>query len=89
MKIVARTLVFHFFCIIFFALIYLINTKHFSHTDESELDLIDYVFLSTTIQAGIGYSHLYPTSDVAKLIMILQQFVLISTHVFTIYIFTL
>ena len=89
MKIALRTLGFHFFCIIFFALIYLINTKQFSHTNEAELGLIDYIFLSTTIQAGIGYSHLYPMTDIAKLIMISQQFVLISTHVFTIYIFTL
>ena len=89
MKIALRTLGFHFFCIIFFALIYLINTKHFSHTNDSDLELIDYIFLSTTIQAGIGYSNFYPSTDVAKLIMILQQIVLISTHVFTIYIFTL
>ena len=52
------------------------------------LEIIDYLLLSTTIQSGVGISDLYPTTFYGKLTMIIQQLVLIMTHVFTIYIFT-
>jgi len=93
MKLVLRTLVFHFLCIIFFAFIYkhlsihFGNDKNTKYTDNN--DMIDYLLLSVTIQAGIGISDLYPVSYVSKLILMIHQFVVISTHVFTLYIFTI
>ena len=93
MKIVLRTLVFHFICIIIFALLYKHLYNHFGH-DKNKMNLnsgqmVDYFLLSVTIQAGIGFSDLYPLSHVSKVILMIHQFIVISTHVFTLYIFTI
>jgi len=89
MKIVIRTLVFHYLCIIFFAFMYLSIHEQFINTEKSTLSMIDFVLFSTTIQAGVGDSYVYPISDMPKLIMIVQQILMISTHVVSIYFFTL
>jgi len=89
MKIVIRTLVFHYLCIIFFAFMYLSINEQFINTKKTKLGMIDFVLFSTTIQAGVGDSHIYPVSDTSKLLMIVQQILMISTHVVSIYFFTL
>lgn len=89
MKIVIRTVFFHFLCIIFFGILYLYLKDDFTEKQDVTLGLIDYLLLSTTIQAGVGISDIYPTSFYGKITMIIQQFILISTHVFTIYIFNI
>ena len=89
MKIVIRTVFFHFLCIIFFGIIYFYLKKNFTEKEEADLEIIDYLLLSTTIQAGVGVSDLYPTHFYGKLIMIIQQLLMICTHVFTIYIFNI
>lgn len=89
MKIVIRTLVFHYLCIIFFAFIYLSIPEQFINNENKNLGMIDFMLFSTTIQAGVGDSHIYPVSDKSKIIMIVQQMLMISTHVVSIYFFTL
>jgi hypothetical protein len=61
--------------------------KNKERTDD--LSLIDYILFSTTIQAGVGVSEMYPVSFYGKIIMIIQQLILICTHVFTIYVFNI
>ena len=93
MKIVLRTLVFHIICILFFAFLYSNLSIHFDHDKTRRsiinISMVDYLTLSVTIQAGIGFSDLYPVSHLGKLILMIHQFVVISTHVFTLYIFTI
>jgi hypothetical protein len=95
MKLVIRTVVFQFCCIIFFGLIYLIYKDHFSRdpayseNKNTTPELIDCLFLATTIQAGVGYSDLFPFTTLSKIILIIQQFIMLSTNVFLLYIFTL
>jgi hypothetical protein len=95
MKLVLRTVVFQFICVLFFGLVYLSFKKHFirdpAYTldNKSDPELLDCLFLATTIQAGVGYSDLYPITDLSKIIMIIQQFIMISLNVFLLYIFTL
>jgi hypothetical protein len=90
MKLVLRTLVFHFLCIILFAFVYKnLSTQFYDQKQNKYDDMIDYLLLSVTIQAGIGISNLYPISYFSKLALIIHQFIVISTHVFTIYIFTI
>ena len=90
MKIVIRTVCFHFLCIIFFGILYAYLKNHFEkNKEELDLGLIDYMLLSTTIQAGVGISDIYPISFYGKIIMIIQQLLMICTHVFTIYIFNM
>ena len=97
MKIVLRTLVFHFVCIILFAFLYKHLAIHFArdkNKNNNQMnvtsdDMIDYLLLSVTIQAGIGFSNLYPVSHLSKVVLMIHQFIVISTHVFTLYIFTI
>ena len=89
MKIVIRTVCFHFLCILIFAYFYFNFRDDFEFHDKEKLTSIDYIFLSTTIQAGVGISDIYPTSYYGKIIMILQQLIMIMTHVFTLYVFNL
>jgi hypothetical protein len=88
MKILIRTLVFHFVCILMFSLLYLNIASDMASEDSSPVNFLDCLLLSTTIQAGVGFTNLSVNSSLGKLIMMLQQLLLISTHAFTLYIFT-
>jgi hypothetical protein len=90
MKIVIRTVVFHFVCILIFALFYYYFKDDFHpKAQDKSLNSVDYLLLSTTIQTGVGISDIYPVSFYGKIIMIIQQFLMLLTHVFTLYVFTL
>jgi len=93
MKIVIRTVLFHILCIIFFALIYSYLSEHFQSTNREKNikynNFIDFLLLSTTIQAGVGISELYPVSFYSKIVLMIQEVLLILTHLITLYIFTL
>jgi hypothetical protein len=66
-----------------------VRGEDFSKNSSSVPELIDHLFLSTTLQAGVGFSDLYPTTNFTKSLVILQQFIMISVNVFVIYIFTI
>ena len=90
MKLVIRTVLFHFICIILFGIIYYNIQSQFQGTIKYERkSIVDYIFLSTTIQASVGMSDIYPITNTGKIVMILQQLIMIMTHVFTIYFFNL
>jgi len=95
MKLVIRTVSFQILCILLFTPIYISLKNHFvrdpNYTTDNKKDseLLDCLFLATTIQAGVGYSDLYPITYIAKFILIVQQLIMISTNVFLLYIFTL
>ena len=88
MKFVIRTLVFHILCISVFAFLYYYFRENYLHGKE-EFSVIDSVLLSTTIQAGVGISNIYPETFYGKLIMVMQQLIMIMTHVITLYVFTI
>ena len=89
MKIVVRTVFFHILCIIIFSGLYYYFRDDFKTQVKEEFTVLDYIFLSTTIQASVGLTDIYPIGFYGKLIMIIQQLVMIMTHIFTIYIFTI
>jgi len=102
MKIVIRTVVFHVVCILIFALLYSTFAQDFGSLDDElynennnrnrqkeKRGFLDFLLLSTTIQAGVGISEFFPSSSFTKVIMIIQQMIMISTHVLTLYFFTL
>ena len=93
MKLVIRTVFFHIFCIIIFTYLYLYLSDHFQ-SDNNEKNkrynsFIDFFLLSTTIQAGVGISDLFPITYYGKIAVIIQQFLMLLTHIITLYIFTL
>ena len=88
MKIVIRTVLFHILCIFVFACLYYYFRDNFTTKTKEEFTILDYIFLSTTIQSTVGLTDIYPVNFYGKLIIIIQQLVLIMTNVFTVYIFT-
>jgi len=89
MKLVFRTFIFHIFSIFVFAFIYLNLSDDFHFIEKSKKTFIDFFLLSTTIQAGVGVTPLQPASYYSKIAVILQQMLMLLTHIMTIYIFTL
>jgi hypothetical protein len=88
MKLVIRAVVFHIFCIIVFAFTYSNFSEQFHFMDEDKKSLLNFFLLSTTIQSGLGIT-LYPLSYYTKILVMIQQMLMIFTHVITLYIFTL
>ena len=58
-------------------------------SDNKVIEYVDCLLFSTTIQAGVGVTNIVANSQIGTYLMILQQLILISTHAFTLYIFTL
>jgi len=89
MKRLFRTLIFHLLCIIAFTFLYQRFSHHFYNSKSKYTSLLDFVLLSTTIQAGVGVSDLYPVTSISKISMIVQQLLMLSTNLFALYIFTM
>jgi len=89
MKLFIKTVIFHFICILIFAFFYYNLKDKFQSQQKQEITTLDYLLLRTTIQAGVGFTDIYPITFYSKLLIIIQQMILIMTHVFTVYIFTL
>jgi hypothetical protein len=90
MKLAIRAVVFHIVCIMLFAFVYFSFKFDFEHlSNKNKINFIDFLLLSTTIQAGVGISTINPITSTTKILIILQQILMISTHVFILYLFTL
>jgi hypothetical protein len=88
MKQALRVFIFHIACIIVFAILYYNFSENYYKTGE-KFSTIDYVLFSTTVQAGVGISEIHPTTFIGKIILIIQQILMIMTHIITLYFFTL
>ena len=89
MNLLIRTFIFHILCIITFALIYFNISEEFSIIEKDKNTFVDFLLLSTTIQAGVGITDLYPSSYYSKVLVIIQQIVMLLANIITIYLFTL
>ena len=91
MKLVIRTFVFHVLCIIVFTYLYLYLAEHFKEITDTKIDktFIDFLLLSSTIQAGVGISELLPITYYSKITVVIQQILMLFTHIITLYVFTL
>jgi heme A synthase len=89
MKHVVRIVVFHIICIIIFSFLYYNFTTEFDNEiSKKNATLLDFILLATTIQVSVGITEIYPKTNITKILVILQQLIMISTNVFTIYFFT-
>jgi multisubunit Na+/H+ antiporter MnhB subunit len=93
MKRLVHTLAIHLFCIVVFAFFYFNFSDHFENGKENKAPhvnskLVDFFLFSTTIQAGVGITDMLPLSVYGKIIMIIQQLIMISINVVTIYVYT-
>jgi hypothetical protein len=89
MKLVIRTVIFHFACIIFFAAAYYLFKHQLASNTNANFSMIECLFLSTTIQCGVGITDVIPTAFHTQVLMMFQQIIMIMSNVVTLYIFTL
>lgn len=89
MKLVLRTLFFHFLSIFTFTLIYYSFPHEFKFSQNHNATIYDFLLLATTIQAGVGVIELYPLTIFGKMMVTIQQWIMLCTHVISLYIFTL
>lgn len=91
MKLVVKTALFHIICIIVFSFVYFLYKAHFVPVDKDlKYDsFIDFVNLSLTIQSSVGMTYIIPNTIIVKVIIMIQQILVILTHLITLYFFTL
>lgn len=90
MKTILGLLVLHLSCVIIFFMIYSSIMDDFvSPFTTKKTDIVDCLLLSTTIQAGVGLTKIFPVGNYGRLIVILQQTILIASHVITIVLLSL
>lgn len=89
MKLVIRTVFFHLCCIVLFTGIYYHLRSDFAVPGANDVTAMDCALLSTTIQSSVGMSNIAPLTNLTKIVMSIQQLLLIMTYVFTVYIFSL
>ena len=81
MDIVTKTFLFNIICIVIFSLIYTsISTDNFAALQpKDKITYIDLIFYSTTIQSGVGLSDINAITDLAKILSMIQQLVMIAS----------
>lgn len=89
MNVAIRTVCFHLFCIIIFTFIYKYIGLELKDTEHKVESFIDYLYLSVAIQAGTGFSQVIPKNNIGRIVIIIQELILICTHVFMVYFITI
>ena len=80
-KIVTYTFIFNILMIIIFSIIYASIMPHnFEPLNKKDkLTYIDYLFYSVTVQSGVGLPDITAVSDLAKILAIIQQLIILAT----------
>ena len=78
----------HISTIILFTILYFLYSNHYTKYG-TEFEMMDYLLLSITVQAGVGITDIYPATFYGKLLLALQQVIMLITNISTIYFFTL
>jgi hypothetical protein len=92
MKIVVRSVLSHIIFIFLFSLIYFLFKEGFVsdiNTKNNKIEYLDTLLLSASIESGTGFSVISPVSNTCKFIIIIQEFIMVSVYVLTLYHFTL
>ena len=93
MRSVVYTVIFQLISIIVFGFVYWKFRKEFTSNivknPKYKIEVLDCFYTSVTVQSGVGYSILDPTTDDAKLILMLQQFLMITSNVLLLYFFSI
>jgi hypothetical protein len=80
-NIVTYTFLFNIITILIFSIIYAsISVNNFEALKLSDkLTYVDYLFYSTTIQCGVGLPDITAITDLAKILAIIQQIILLGS----------
>ena len=93
MKYVIRGAIWNLVLILIFFSIYVYLqdglTLDSTYTRHIPPNTTDIFFLATTVQAGVGYSLVYPLTHTTKITLIIQQLLMITSNLMLLYFFTL
>ena len=89
MKQLVRSVVYKIISIIVFTAIYWFYSNNFLNNNNKIPNFIDCLFLSVTVESGVGYTDLNPITDFSKVILMIQQILMITSNIFLLYIFTI
>ena len=80
-NIVTYTFLFNIIVILLFSIIYAsISADNFKPLKPNDrLTYVDYLFYSTTIQCGVGLPDITALTDLAKILAIIQQLILLGS----------
>jgi len=96
LRVALKSVIFHLLCIIIFCLLYsrlpinsflpqtndtVANKKNYSP------NLLDLIYLTVTIQAGVGMPSITPVTILSKVVIILQQLFRIFASIIILYMF--
>ena len=93
MRLVLATIFFNFICIGIFCMIYFylqdgfINNNALKNNSLNNIDIMDFILFSTTIQAGVGITSLSPNSFSTKLVATIQQIIMLTAYFFVLHFF--
>jgi hypothetical protein len=81
MDIVTKTFLFNIIFIVIFSFIYMyISTDNFAALQpKDKITYIDLIFYSTTIQSGVGLSDINAVTDLAKILSMIQQLIMLAS----------
>jgi len=89
MKEYLKFIVFNLICVLIFSILYFLYKKNFTNYHKVNIEFIDCFFLSITTQAGVGLTSLSPIDNSSKILLIIQQIIMLCGHLFALYVFTL
>ena len=81
MDIVTKTFLFNIICIVIFSFVYMsISSDNFAALQPTDkITYIDLIFYSTTIQSGVGLSDINAVTDLAKILAMIQQLIMLAS----------
>ena len=90
---ILKTYIFQLLCILLFSILYWINSdgfqSEFANRRKQKITYLDHLFTAVTVQATVGYSELYPINTTAKILLMMQQFIMISSNILILYLFSI
>ena len=87
MKYAFRAVLFHVVCLVYFAILYISCKDDFVSVKGEPLDMLDCISLSASIQSGVGEKEntMLPSTHFSKIVIMIQEFVMLTTNVFLLY----
>ena len=82
--VITYTLIFNIVVVIIFSIIYLsISSRNFKPLNpKDKLTYLDFLFYAVTIQSGVGLPDVTAVGDFAKILVIIQQLMLMGSAYF-------
>ena len=87
MKQISQTILYNISLVVIFFIIYSMIIEQFITLDKEKAATIDVLNLSVTLQTSVGNTFVRPTTSFAKIMITIQQFLLIFGNLFILHVY--